>query len=450
MSDISALLDCLQGCVSGPTLRQWSRIIGAMLAMTGRVTMLGLSRWTEPGGSYRSVQRFFSSVIPWTQGMWLFIRQHLLDPDEVYILVGDEVVVTKAGQHTYGVDRFFSGVQRQTVPGLAFFALALVGTRQRRAFPLQLQQVVRTEAEKEAARQRTAAKKQPKSTPARPPGRPKGRQTQSLSEVVLTPDLQRIQAMLQTQQQLIGSSVGLTYLVLDGQFGHRGGLSMTRQCDLHLISKLRSDAAVYAAYEGPQARRGARRKYGAKLDYQHLPAAYLKETQVASGVQTQVYQAQLLHKDFRQALNVVVIVKTKLANGARAHVVLFSSDLSLGYASLIDYYTLRFQIEFTFRDAKQYWGLEDFMNVQQTAVTNFATLSLFMVNVGHVLLGQWRQAEPQASILDLKAAWRAHTYVKRTLQLLPHPPTADLIAPLVRQVARLGAIHPSKDNTLAA
>jgi hypothetical protein len=33
-------------------------IVEAMLAMAGRVTILGLSRWTEKGGSYRTVQRF--------------------------------------------------------------------------------------------------------------------------------------------------------------------------------------------------------------------------------------------------------------------------------------------------------------------------------------------------------------------------------------------------------
>ena len=38
----------------------------------------------------------------------------------------------------------------------------------------------------------------------------------------------------------------------------------------------------------------------------------------------------------------------------------------------LDYYKLRFQIEFNFRDAKQFWGLEDFMNLSQTAVTNAA------------------------------------------------------------------------------
>jgi len=40
-------------------------------------------------------------------------------------------------------------------------------------------------------------------------------------------------------------------------------------------------------------------------------------------------------------------------------VLLFSDDLTLASETLIDYYSLRFQIEFNFRDAKQYWGLED-------------------------------------------------------------------------------------------
>lgn len=67
----------------------------------------------------------------------------------------------------------------------------------------------------------------------------------------------------------------------------------------------------------------------------------------------------LWHKKFAELINIVVMVKINLKTHKRAHVVLFSSDLSLGYENLIDYYRLRFQIEFNFRDAKQYWGLED-------------------------------------------------------------------------------------------
>jgi len=49
---------------------------------------------------------------------------------------------------------------------------------------------------------------------------------------------------------------------------------------------------------------------------------------------------------------------THLRTQARAQVVLFSSDLDVAYASLMDYYGLRLQIEFNFRDAKQHWGLK--------------------------------------------------------------------------------------------
>jgi putative transposase len=51
MTDILALLQCLAPSVTTTTLRQMNRIITAILAMTGRVTMLNISRWTDKGGS---------------------------------------------------------------------------------------------------------------------------------------------------------------------------------------------------------------------------------------------------------------------------------------------------------------------------------------------------------------------------------------------------------------
>jgi putative transposase len=122
---------------------------------------------------------------------------------------------------------------------------------------------------------------------------------------------------------------------------------------------------------------------------------------------------------------------------------LFSSDLTLAYDKLVEYYSLRFQIEFTFRDAKQYWGLEDFMNVKATEVRNAANLALFMVNLVTVLLRDARQTARQCSVLDLKAQYRGSIYVLETLKLLPEPPDEDIMAQIVRQVANLGRIHPS-------
>ena len=147
-------------------------------------------------------------------------------------------------------------------------------------------------------------------------------------------------------------------------------------------------------------------------------------------IATSIYQAELLHKEFAQPLNVVIIAKVNRTTQKCAHVILFSSDLTLAYDKLIDYYRLRFQIEFTFRDAKQYWGLEDFMTVTATGVSNAANLSLFMVSLSQVLLADLRQQDPQCSVLDLKARWRGYRYVTELLKLLPESPDEDLTAQL--------------------
>jgi putative transposase len=442
--DSVALFQCLHPHVTTTTQRQFRRIVLAMLGMTGRVTMLGLSRWAGPGGSYRTVQRFFSQALPWAMLFWVFFRQHVHRPDDVYLLAGDEVVDTKAGKHTYGLDRFFSSLYGKPGPGLAFFTLSLVSTQARRSFPLRIEQVVRSDAEKAATKAKADAKKQNPPTGKRRPGRPKGSKNKPKADVTPTPECVRITGMLKALLTLIAGVVPLTYFVLDGHFGNHNAVQMARQSNLHLISKLRCDAALYFPYAGPYAGRGARRKYGRKVDYANMPAQSLKETTVAGHIETRLYQAQLLHKEFVHPLHVVIIVKTNLRTQAQAHVILFSSDLTLAYAALVDYYGLRFQIEFNFRDAKQYWGLEDFMNVTPTGVTNAANLSLFMVNVAYRLQADARQHDPDYSILDLKADCRASKYVEETIKMLPQKPEPILLERIRNTVAGFGRIHPAQ------
>ncbi len=438
--EIIALLQYLCPPLTLTTIRQLSRIIFALLAMSGRVTMLGLSRWAGGGGSYRTIQRWFYTLIPWVSVLVQFFRQHLFRADDVYILAGDEVVVTKAGKHTFGLDRFFSSLLQRPVPSLAFFALSLVSTRERSAFPVSVEQVVRTEAEKAAQKAKAETQKGPSPTGKR--GRPKGSKNQNKAQVTFNPELQHIQAMLQALLHLLAGWLSVTYLALDGHFGHNAALQMTRQCGLHLISKVRSDSALYFPYTGPQAKRGPRRKYGERVDYRHLPDERLNQTTVKDGIETRVYQATLLHQEFSQPLNVVIITKTNLQTHAWAHVILFSSDLTLTWDKLIDYYSLRFQIEFNFRDAKQYWGLEDFMNIQATAVINAASLSLFMVNVAECLRRRLRPDDPEFGVLDLKAYYRGVKYVTETIKMLQEKPDPNLVPEIIRQVAALGSIHP--------
>jgi putative transposase len=440
MDAIVPLLACLDPVLTPTLSRQFSCIALALLTMTGRVTMRGMARWTGEGGSYRTIQRFFATVLPWASLFWLFFRAHCFAPGDVYVLAGDEVVVTKAGKHTHGLDRFFSSLYGKPVPGVAFFALSLISTRTRRSFPIRVEQVVRDPAERTAVPRRRRPKPAPPATPRRR-GRPKGKKTTDKTAVTLTPELQQIKGMVHGLLQMIGGVVPLTYLVLDGHFGNNTALQMVRQCDLHCISKLRADSALYRRYDGPYAGRGPHRKYGDKLDYAALPERYLQQTTVEDDIETRIYHGEVLHKEFAQALNVVIMVKTNVNTKACAHVVLFSSDLTLPWQQVIEYYCLRFQIEFNFRDAKQYWGLEDFMNIRPAAVTNAANLSLFMVNLSYHCLQDIRQSHPECSVLDLKAHYRGVKYVEETLKMLPDKPEPILIAQIFAKIASLGRIH---------
>ena len=441
---ILALLQTNLSGISKTTLRQMNQIIIAMLSMTGRVTMLGLSRWAGEGGSYRTIQRFYYTVIPWAQVQWQFFYQSLFQKEETYIYAGDETVISKAGEKTYGLDHFFSGLQQKVIPSLSFFVLSLVSVNQRHSYPVLMEQTVRSAEEKAACKVKKEAKKGKATGPKRKPGRPKGSKNKVKTTLLLTPELQHIQKMLETLLVRMSHWLRPIYLALDGHFGNYPAFYMVRQCGLHLISKLRWDAALCFPVVGISKRRGPHGKYGKRVDYHDIPEEYLKTTQVEDGFQICTYQAQLLHADFPTPLNVVIIVKTNLVTQTWGHVILFSSDLELSAEHLVEYYRLRFQIEFNFRDAKQFWGLEDFMNINQTGVTNAANLSLLMVNLSQVLMCDFRPTDPAFGVLDLKSYYRGCRYATELLKILPQKPDDILIAQLFRNVAALGSIHAPK------
>jgi hypothetical protein len=442
--NILALLQCVQPTISKTSVRQLSRIAFAMLAMTGRVTMLGISRWAGKGGSYRTVQRFFAERISWAQVFWAFFHQHLYQPEERYILAGDESVITKAGKYTYGLDRFFSSLIGKPVKSIAIFALSLVNVQERRSYPMMVKQVVRTQAEKEEAKAHTAKRKAQKTKSAKlkgKPGRPKGSKNRDKTQVELTAELLRIQKMVKEQLAITQGIIAVTHLVLDGHFSNNNALQMTLQCGLHLISKLRYDAALYFPYDGPYSGKGPYRKYGDKIDYRNIPDKYLVESSLNGDIETRIYHAKMLHRDFAQPLNVVIITKINRKTGAFANVNLFSSDLELPYDQIIDFYSLRFQIEFNFRDAKQYWGLEDFMNVKEVPLTNALNLSMFMVNVSQALLRDFQQTNPKSGVIDLKAYFRAAKYFDEMIKIFPEKPEPILFEQVFGQLVSLGSIH---------
>ena len=133
MSEVVSLFSVLSPHLSAATLRQFCQIVFVVLAMTGGVTMRNISRWASKGGSYCTIQRFYNTLIPSGTLCWVFFRTHLFDLESVYLLAGDESIVAKSADKTYGLSRFFSSTLGKTIQGLSFFALSVISVKARRS-----------------------------------------------------------------------------------------------------------------------------------------------------------------------------------------------------------------------------------------------------------------------------------------------------------------------------
>ena len=269
MSEIVSLFTVFSPHLSAATLRQFCEIVFAVLAMTGGVTMRNISRWTSKGGSYRTIQRFYNILLPWGSLCWEFFRAHLFDPESVYLLAGDESIVAKSGDETYGLSRFFASTYGKTIRGLAFFAVSLINVKKQRSYPMLMEQIVRGETSTTPKMTQTPPKKATISKTSETkgkPGRPKGSKNRNKTEGVLNDTLKQIQSMLKTVLATLGGFIPIRYFLLDGYFGNNNTLQMVRDCGLHLISKLRRDAALYFPPTTPYQGRGRPTIYGEKFN----------------------------------------------------------------------------------------------------------------------------------------------------------------------------------------
>ena len=430
MNEITTILTCLHPLLDTSTHRQLQVISQALLTMTGRITMLGISRWTGKGGSYRTIQRFFTKDIPWGSLNWAVAKVFLKRHAGVILIAGDATTVTKAGKETFGLGKFFSSIYSRAVPGIAFQTLSLLDVDKRTSWPMLIEQILPKPKQEKSVPSKVKKRKRGR-------GRPKGSKNKNHRTVALNAEMTQVLAMLQKLLKLIGNTLQPVYFVYDGAFGNNAAVQMSRQVGLHLISKLRNNSALYFAWNGIYSGKGRPPIYGDRVDYSNLPDAHLKSEETKKQIHTCIYQLNVVHKKFADPLNVVIISKKNVKTGKVARVILFSTDLELEWKNIIDYYRLRFQIEFNFRDAKQHWGLEDFMVIKEQSVFNSANLSLWMVNVSQAILAR----SGKESILDLKARYHAIRYAQELFKILPKNTKHINIIQLFERIPVLGQIH---------
>jgi len=159
-------------------------------------------------------------------------------------------------------------------------------------------------------------------------------------------------------------------VVVDAYFAKAPFVNPLLQRGIHVISRLRHDAVGWDD-PTPDQRRDA--KHGQQWKLARLLTAFPLET-VEVTLYGQVGQLQAVCRevwlrDFSRKVKVVVL------EGVKEPILLFSTDVSLSMAQIIEIYGARFTIELTIRDLKGHFGLADYQCYLTTAIHRFVHLA---------------------------------------------------------------------------
>jgi hypothetical protein len=251
----------------------------------------------------------------------------------------------------------------------------------------------------------------------------------------------RIDAYLAHLKQVITDcqlALLFRYLVADGFFSKIKFVNGILALNVHLISKLRSDADARYVYTGPSGRRGAPRRYAGKIDWNALdPAVFIL---VASADPTlTLHTALVALPHLKRNVRVVVVTEPR----TRRRALLFSTDVDLDPVTLYRYYKARFQMEFLFRDSKQYAGLTHCQARRRAAITFQVNASLTAVSLSKLQAIHATGAFPQPfSMASLgRRAFNVH-FLKKIIAYLAQGQTLTETSPEYETLCNYGIINP--------
>ena len=446
MQIITELLNVLSGQFSATNLQHFAIIIDSILGISNSVTTLSVARYSSL--SYRTVQRFYAlKDVNWLLVTLFLFKHFIYQKGKSYLFAADETVKGKAGKQTHGLGRFYSSMAKQVIRSVSFLAISIIDIDKEKSYILGCKQLIVNNLDKVDINPQKKSKSKKKSK-NKPKGRPKGskNKVKTESESTSYQVLKTLLELVQSQLKVFLPELNCFHLVLDGFYGHEDYLLLASKNGLNIISKFKVNAHLILPYQGEQLGIGRPRTLGDKVNLDNLDERFYISTiqDKESNVSTKVYQYEAFTpKMAGLKLNIVVMIHTHQITKKVSRNVLFTNDLTLEALKVIKYYSLRFQIEFDFRDAKQFYGLSDFKNYKETQVTNAVNIAFVMTVIGKLVLEKYKikLGCSNMGIIDLKAVFRTQKCAEILLNNNKIDPNEFLSSPQFLKIARLEAIH---------
>lgn len=429
----TTITNCLQTAMTKANIGIFLSLVTSFLSVRYEITTRGLSRYCSY--SLRHIFRFLLQTQDWLKVRVSLFKSFFYQEAEVYLVAVDEVVEGKSGKHTFGLARYYSSCADKSIEGICFFALSLIKVSTKTSYLLNVLQVVYTQEDKQIIAEKKEKIKEGKKRTKEGKNLPKGRKTNaskaaSKAAGEIQAPKENLTASFRVFKELFSSvlillrdlmpAIKIPYLVADSAYSGIDYLKVAAMYGCRLITKMKSTASLYLPAEKVVNKPGVTGIYGQKIDTENMPVAFLKKTEKEGSRTHQYYQFSAYNKALPGVLLNIVVLITTDQKGRISTNIWFTNDEDISYETLLQYYSMRFQIEYHFRDAKQHFGLSDFKNYKQANLTNFVNLSFTMDLMSSIILQQCRAEfeNPKLSILDLKIIFNAHFTAKKVIKLL--------------------------------
>jgi len=290
---------------------------------------------------------------------------------EERILAFDPSYLPKSGNHTPGKGKYWSGCLGRSVPGLEIGGLGVVDLYYNTAFHLEAIQTPST----------TDLQQQGKTM------------TDHYAKLIVerAPKLEELSK----------------YLAVDGYFYKQKFIDPIKDhSGLELISKLPKNANLKYLYKGSKQKgRGRPKKYDGKVNMKKIDKRKFK--QVYKDQDVILYELVVWAVHLKRKIKVAYAEFLDEGNSTDRTAFFFSTDLELCAKNIYRFYKARFQIEFLFRDAKQYTGLTHCQARSENKINFHVNTSLTAVSVAKAAhyLNCEREAFISFSISDIKTSY---------------------------------------------
>ena len=386
--------------VSKPRHKFLAILLTTMMYIPGKINYRNLSRYSDL--SEMTYLRNFRKPFAFAQFNQALI-QEAIPEDHQKIAALDCSFIDKSGKKTWGIDRFFSGGASCPKRGLEISALAIIDVDTPFGYNLSVYQT--------------------------PPSDEIGKADDNRMDHYLS-QVEDHTSLLKEQ--------GIKYIATDGYYSKQR--FMDGLCDLgfHQIGKLRTDANLRYLYKGEQHKGpGAHKRYDGKVYYNDFSRWDL----LSSVDQITFYTAVLNAPRFKRNIRVVCLLDQTDPEKPK-HTLFFSTDLNLDAESVHPFYKARFQIEFLFRDGKQFTGLCDSQAQKKDAQNFHFNAAMTTLNLLRFMdkTSQGNPLETPCSIVSWKIALYNQHLIERFIQHLDLEPELIKMKPGYLQLIKYGVI----------